>query len=41
MTLQGWLIIRSHAEKTIPPESTKAGIKPKALEKKPVAYWTA
>lgn len=30
-----------HAEKLIPPKTTKAGAEPKELEKKPVAYWKA
>lgn len=30
-----------HAEKLIPPKSTKAGAKPTELERKPVAYWKA
>jgi hypothetical protein len=30
-----------HAEKLIPPKTTKAGAESKELEKKPVAYWKA
>ena len=31
----------AHAEKFIPPKSTKAGAEPKELDKKPAAYWKA
>ena len=40
-SLQGWISLDAHAEKLIPPKTTKASVTPKEIEKKPLAYWKA